>query len=119
MPSGKTHEWFNRVSLLIAIYLLGHYRADDQLGIIFSILFILKWYWNSYISTPDLDINSRPRKRIGFFGWIIDKLFHHGGLLHNPITWGIIFAVEYYYFGWWTLGGVFPVYSHLILDKIF
>lgn len=119
MPSGKTHEFWNLIFLIIATYILGHYYSGNIIEVAFSTLFILKWIWNAYISTPDLDTNSRPRKRIWIFGWIIDKLCTHGGILHNPIAWGVVFAVEYYLFGWWVLGGVFPIYSHLILDKVF
>lgn len=119
MPSGKTHEKVNSLFLIPTILILGHYVSFDTEGIILSILFILKWIWNSKYFTPDSDTKSRPRKRLGFLGWIVDKMFGHRKTLHSALFWGVVFVVEYYLFGWWTLGGVFPVYSHLILDKLF
>lgn len=35
------------------------------------------------------------------------------------LFWGLLFGIEYCFLGWWTLGGVFPIFSHLILDKVF
>lgn len=88
------------------------------MNIIFSLLFISKWLWNTFLITPDIDTKSRPRKRLGFIGWIIDKMFHHRGWLHSPVFWVMLFAVEYYFIGAWMLGGVIPVISHLITDKL-
>jgi len=112
--NGKNHERLNKYALIPTIFLLGYYHSE----IIFTLLFISKWLWNTYYFTPDLDTKSRPRKRLGPFGWIIDKAFHHRGWLHNFSFWVVLFAVEYYFIGAWTLGGVFPVASHLITDKL-
>lgn len=111
--NGKQHETINRYALLPAVFLLGNY----QIGYILSGLFVAKWLWNTYLFTPDLDTNSRSRKRLGSLGWIIDKIFGHRKTLHNPLFWIVLFGIEYYIFGLWALGGVFPVASHLIVDK--
>jgi len=111
--NGKNHERLNILLLFPAIFFLGYHHLD----IIFTLLFILKWFWNTYYVTPDIDTNSRPRKRLGVLGWIIDMIFGHRKTLHSPLFWAVLFAVEYYFIGAWTLGGVVPVASHLIADK--
>lgn len=96
------------------VFLLGFYHMEIQ----FSLLFFLKWIWNTRYFTPDNDTHSKPTKRLGPIGWIIDKLFHHRGWLHSPIFWAVLFALEYHFIGAWTLGGLVPVASHLITDKL-
>jgi len=111
--NGKNHEAINKYALFPAIFFLGYHHVD----ILFALLFIAKWIWNSYYFTPDSDTHSRATKRLGIFGWIIDKIFGHRKTLHNPFFWIILFGVEYYFFGSWVLGGVVPVASHLVTDS--
>ena len=119
MPSGKTHETINILLLIPAIAYLGHLFWGNLIGMLLSGAFVLKWLWNTFYFTPDLDTKSRSRKRLWFFGWIIDKCFRHRGISHSVIAWSILFGVEYMFLGWASLGGVVPVYSHIILDKVF
>ena len=111
--NGKNHESINFYALFPAIFFLGYHRVS----LLFSILFVLKWIWNSYYFTPDCDTHSRATKRLGIFGWIIDKIFGHRKTLHKPLFWACLFGVEYYFLGGWVLGGAFPVASHLLADK--
>lgn len=112
--NGKNHEALNFYALFPTLFILGYYHAS----IIFTGLFIGKWVWNTYYFTPDSDTHSRATKRLGIFGWIIDKIFGHRKTLHNPLFWVVLFGVEYYFFGLWVLGGAFPVASHLLTDKL-
>ena len=57
-------------------------------------------------------------KSLGAIGWIINKIFGHRKTLHNPFFWIVLFGIEYYFLGAWVLGGVFPVASHLVTDKL-
>lgn len=111
---GKRHETLNRIALLPTLFLLGYFHTS----IIFTLLFVLKWIWNTYYFTPDNDTNSRPTKRLGVIGWIINKIFGHRKTLHNPLFWIVLFGVEYFTLGSWVLGGVVPVASHLVTDKL-
>lgn len=111
--NGKNHERLNIILLFPAVFFLG-YR---HFNIIFSLLFIFKWLWNTYYSTLDNDTDSRSTRRLGFLGVIINKIFGHRGTLHSVWYWSIVFGIEYYFIGAWTLGGVVPVASHLIADK--
>ncbi|KKG35361.1 hypothetical protein DU52_15590 [Methanosarcina mazei] len=112
--NGKQHETLNLIALFPTLFLLGYYHA----ALTFSILFVLKWIWNTYYVTPDVDTHSRATKRLGLIGLIINKLFGHRKTLHNPFFWIVLFGIEYYFLGAWVLGGVFPVASHLVTDKL-
>jgi len=111
--NGKNHERLNLILLIPTITALGYYYLKSFA----PGLFIIWWFVHTFYATPDLDTKSRPRKRLGLLGWIIDMIFGHRKTLHSPIFWGVIFAVEFYFVGAWTLGGVVPVASHLIADK--
>ena len=117
--NGKHHDLVSYYLLLISLtlilsasFLFGHINITQLF--LFSVLWIIG---TRYI-TPDLDTNSNPRKRLGLVGWIIDKLFHHRGMLHNPVFWAIVWVLGVHFTGWWFTGLIVPQYIHILMDWV-
>jgi uncharacterized metal-binding protein len=128
MSSGNFHEGFNLAILSISFFAL--LSAGFVLGAVFlfyaeCVLFGLHGYFHTMYVNPDSDTKSNASKRMGKLGKLIDLIFPHRGLLHNPLFWVILYFLigyeiylEYGYVMWWCLGGIEMILSHLIVDKI-
>ena len=114
--NGKHHEFLNYISLIAAISIILTSSIVIHLKIQHLVYFSILWIIGTRYITPDLDTNSKSRKRLGFIGWIIDMLFHHRGMLHNPIFWVVIWILGVYLTGWWFTGVIVPQYIHIITD---
>lgn len=113
--NGKNHERvLNLIFPFIAFY-IGWLHSDLKLSLIFWAL----WKIGTYFVTCDLDTKSRSTKRLWVVGWIIDKIFKHRGLLHNPILWSVIGIFGYIGYGWPFIGLVIPQGVHIFTDKVF
>ena len=128
MSSGNFHEGFN--TALISIVFLILIGA----GVIFSFHWfffaecVLFWFhgnFHTYYVNPDSDTYSNSTKRLGKLGKVIDLIFPHRGLLHNPALWIGIYLIigykiylDYNYIIWWCSGGILAIFSHLILDSL-
>ncbi len=117
--NGDHHELVNYLLLPPVVILIifispifGHITITQVL--MFSIL----WITGTRYITPDLDTKSKSRKRLGVIGWIIDMMFHHRGMLHNPIFWGIIWILGVYFTGWWFTGLIVPQFIHIVTDWV-
>jgi len=110
---GKNHERAGKILLFFSSLFLAvnHSLYDVLIWAAFVFLF-------TYYFTPDLDTKSRSRKRLGFVGWIIDKIFNHRGWLHSYLFWAVLFVPLYLVFGWCSLGGLVAVYLHLVCDGL-
>lgn len=116
---GTHHEAFNVVTLTPLSFCL----VSMGLPCVEVTLFWLHGMFHTFLITPDVDTHSRSTKRLGFLGWIIDKMFKHHGLLHNPLFWTLIYTVIYFRFQceyslWWLSGGLTAIYLHIITDGI-
>ncbi len=112
--NGKNHErLLNFIFPFISFY-LGYVHSDFTAALIFWVL----WKIGTYFITCDLDTKSRSTKRLWVLGWIIDKLFKHRGLLHNPILWSMIGIIGYAEIGWPFIGILCPQYIHILSDKL-
>lgn len=128
MSSGNFHEGFNLALLSISFLILS------GAGLIFSfmwfffvecVLFWLHGYFHTMYINPDSDTKSNASKRLGKLGRVIDIIFPHRGLLHNPAFWIILYFligykiyIEYNYIIWWATGGLEMIFSHLLVDEI-
>lgn len=112
---GTHHEAFNTITLTP----FSFYLMSIGLPYMEVTLFWLHGMFHTFLVTPDNDIPSRSTKRLGFVGWIIDKMFKHHGLLHKPIFWTLLYMVIYLrYHVWWVSGGLTAIYLHIITDGI-
>ena len=110
---GKKHERAGKILLFFSSIFLAVNHSLYDVFIWAAFVFLFTYYF-----TPDLDTNSRSRKRLGFLGWIIDKLFNHRGWLHSYLFWAVLFIPLYLSFGWCSLGGLVAVYLHLVCDGV-
>ena len=110
---GKNHERAGKILLFFSSLFLAVNHSLYEVLIWAAFVFLFTYYF-----TPDLDTKSRSRKRLGFLGWIIDKLFNHRGWLHSYFFWGVLFVPLYLVFGWCSLGGLVAVYLHLVCDSL-
>jgi len=117
MPNYKTHLIFAFLPIpwvLNEMIKICNYPQDFPV----CTGFLSWWVLHSMVITPDVDVWSIPSKRLGSAGWVIRKLTHHRGIMHRKKFWILYFLVQYQVLGWWVLGGVYPVFSHLLLDDI-
>lgn len=112
--NGKNHERILNFLFPFVAFYLGWIHSDLRASLIFWIL----WKIGTYLITCDNDTHSRSTKRLWIIGWIIDKLFKHRGLLHNPILWAVVGLVGYFLYGWSCLGLVIPQGVHIATDQI-
>jgi len=116
--NGKHHEFVNYLFLILTLALLLTSSIITNLNTVHILLFTGLWIIGTRYITPDLDTNSKSRKRLGLIGWIIDKLFHHRGILHNPIFWAIVWIAGVYFTSWWFTGLIVPQFIHIVTDWI-
>lgn len=122
MPDFKTHT--NFIKLIFLLTFFDFIVLDSVFGIVITVtaktvsLCVLWALLHMYFITPDFNWNSTPNKNLGPFGWVARKLIHshREGFTHSYIFWGLYFVIAFYFLGYWTLSGVIPVFSHLILD---
>ncbi|HZK72265.1 MAG TPA: DUF2227 family putative metal-binding protein [Clostridia bacterium] len=112
---GINHEIVNLFLFIISTNYLSYLHVNYKSIIIFSVVF----YIFTYFITPDVDMKSRPSKRLWVLGWIPRLLLKHRGISHSFIGWTVIFIVGYYFIGFLVFGACIPVYSHLVLDSVF
>jgi len=118
MPNYDTHKFLCLLPLpLVLVFLVMAYDGGF-VEIVPIILCLVWWLLHTLVITPDIDTLSIPSKRLGPLGLIIRKLSTHRKTLHSPFFWAAYFCLSYKYLGWWTLGGVFPVYCHIFVDII-
>lgn len=85
MPSGQTHDRITLWSLPVVTGLTAVLTRSGNLTLLVSGGFL----FSGLLLSPDLDLNSRPFKRWGWFRWIwipYQKSMHHRSVLsHGPI----------------------------------
>lgn len=128
MSSGSFHEGFNLALLSISFFALlsaGLFLEATLLFFVECILFWVHGYFHTMYVNPDSDTKSNASKRLGKLGRVIDIMFPHRGLLHNPLFWVILYFligykiyIDYNYIIWWCLGGLEMIFSHLIVDGV-
>lgn len=118
MPNYDTHKFLCLLPLpLVLVFLVMAYDGGF-VEIVSIILCLVWWLLHTFVITPDIDTLSIPSKRLGPLGWIIRKLSTHRKTWHSPLFWAAYFGLSYNYLGWWTLGGVIPIYCHIFVDII-
>jgi len=101
MPSGKTHEKINLLSLSITVYVvtaLFSYLQFGWNGLFLSLDFFIAYLFGTYYLSPDLDLKSRPYFRWGWlrFIWIpYQKTFAHRSIWTHGIIIGDIIRIVY------------------------
>ncbi len=117
MPNYKTHVIFSLLPLPFVIIFMSIFYENSADLLPYSGFFGW-WVLHTLAITPDIDTYSIPSKRLGPIGWVARTFSHHRGIFHSKIFWLVYFSIQYYFIGWWTLGGVCPIYCHLFLDQI-
>jgi uncharacterized metal-binding protein len=118
MSGYDTHESLGLLPLPLVLILFGMAYEGDLAEMLPYVGFLAWWVIHTLVITPDVDTDSIPSRRLGPIGWIIRTFSEHRKTWHSPIFWVVYFALQYYFIGWWTLGGVYPVFCHLYTDKI-
>ena len=128
MSSGDFHEGFNLAILSISFFALvsGGFVFDATIFFFAECVFFwIHGYFHNFYVTPDSDKKSNSSKRMGKIGKVIDIIFPHRGLLHNPLFWVILYFLigykiylEYNYVIWWAVGGLEMIITHIIVDEI-
>ena len=118
MSNYDTHKFLGLLPLPLVVVFLWMAYDGGFAEIEPLILFLVWWLLHTLVITPDIDTLSIPSKRLGPLGWIIRKLSKHRKTWHSPLFWAVYFGLSYNYLGWWTLGGVFPIYCHIYVDII-
>lgn len=93
MPSGKTHNVINIVSLpviLLSLYLLSsrYHVLNQYMNLRIISVFTASYLFGTFFLSPDLDIESSSYERWGilrFLWWPYKVLFKHRGISHHPV----------------------------------
>lgn len=88
MPSDTTHQIVNYI--LLSFLLVCNYYYNIELNISNVLFFMLSYIIGTHYLTPDLDIRSKPSKRLWLFSYPLRKLFKHRGIQHNIVVGWLI-----------------------------
>jgi len=112
--NGKQHEAIGLTSLFASSLFLAWNRILEPVDLLY---YMIAFYICTKYITPDLDTHSRSTKRLGLIGSIINVIFKHRGVLHNPFMWAVLFGVSIWYSGFlWLVGGLAAVELHILFD---
>jgi len=117
MPNYKTHIIYDTIPLPLVLVVMCLKYSGNPADLLPMVGFLAWWALHTRVITPDIDTRSTPSKLLGPVGWVIRIFSSHRGMFHSPVFWAVYFVLQYYFIGWWTLGGVYPVYCHIYLDK--
>jgi uncharacterized metal-binding protein len=81
MPNDATHRIINYLMLSIFIVANFYFNIEHDFGII--IIFMITYVLGTELFSPDLDIRSKPAKRLGILSYPIRKLSKHRGMGHS------------------------------------
>lgn len=81
MPKDATHRVINYLMLSVFIVVNFYFNIERDFGII--IIFMITYILGTELFSPDLDIMSKPAKRLGILSYPIRKLSKHRGMGHN------------------------------------
>jgi uncharacterized metal-binding protein len=119
MSNYDTHKFLGFLPLPLVVVLILIAYDGDLAEMLPFVGFLAWWVLHTVAITPDLDIYSIPSKRMGPIGWAARTFTtHREGIFHSGIFWAFYFILQYHFIGWWTLGGVFPIFCHLYTDII-
>ena len=101
MPNFETHRKINYFILLLISICYLYFDLDRYLHFNIRIIetFFVTYILGTELFTPDLDIKSKPSKRLGFIYLPIRWIFHHRGKLHS-IFFGWIIQTIYLILIW-------------------
>lgn len=120
MPGYEDH---NKFTIFLAVFLIGAlvglYDPRINLSLKDAVLFIGWAVLHMVLITPDFNWNSTPNKRLGPLGYVFRVTIkgHRENFTHAYWFWSLYFILVYFLIGWWTVSGILPIFSHLILDK--
>ncbi|HCL58015.1 MAG TPA: hypothetical protein DHW82_13555 [Spirochaetia bacterium] len=106
MPSGKTHDFFNILVLIVGIAVVFSYnlladQMDEDVLKNCLYLFLGSYIFSTFMLSPDLDLHkNRSKLNWGFLRFIwypYSKIFSHRGISHSLI-FGILTRLVYIYF---------------------
>ncbi len=118
MPNDATHRIINYLALSIFLVINFYIGLEKDFKII--AIFMGSYVLGTEIFTPDLDIDSKPRQRLGILSFPIRKLSKHRGLGHNIFV-GWLLKVLYILFILMIIGMVISTLGYniyWILDYI-
>lgn len=92
MPNDATHRVINYLTLSVLIVANFYFNIEHDFKII--IIFMIAYVSGTELFSPDLDIWSKPSKRLGILSYPIRKLSKHRGMGHS-ILFGWLLKVLY------------------------
>lgn len=119
MPSGKTHDTINLMSLPVFIILFTWMGYSSM---VYSFIFAFGYLFGTFLCGPDLDTVSNLYKRWGLFRFIwipYRKVFPHRSLLTHGLIIGDVIRI-FYLMGWTFLLFVVPsfVMDWIIVSRL-
>jgi uncharacterized metal-binding protein len=92
VPNDATHRVINYLALSVLIVANFYFNIEHDFKII--IIFMIAYVLGTELFSPDLDIWSKPGKRLGILSYPIRKLSKHRGIGHS-ILFGWLLKVLY------------------------
>ena len=115
MPNAETHEKIGLGILCLGVPCLV-FKSD--LSSLYLVMISAEFWIGTYYINPDLDTNSRCRKRWRCLKFIW-KSFKHRGILHNPYLWiTIFFVAKELDLEIWVIGIVASSLIHILTDMV-
>jgi uncharacterized metal-binding protein len=92
MPNDSTHRIINY--LMLSVFIVANFYFNIEHDFIIILVFMIAYVLGTELFSPDLDIISKPGKRLGILSYPIRKLSKHRGLGHS-IIFGWLLKVLY------------------------
>lgn len=83
MPNDATHRIINY--LMLSVFIVANFYFNIERDFTIILAFMIAYVLGTELFSPDLDIISKPGKRLGILSYPIRKLSKHRGLGHNII----------------------------------